>query len=269
MDITHVGNINFLTFSSLSKGNFFNFSTTIQGGYSSGAYSSLNLSLYSGDNPDCVNENRKRIADVIGVPVEDLYIPYQVHEDNILIINETFLGKTSKEKIKLLNGVDALITNQKNICIGVTTADCVPVLIYDPVGNVFATVHAGWRGTVAKIVGKTIDKMVEHFESDPENILIGIGPCISQKYFEVGEEVVEAFLQADFPVDIIGYRNPDSGKMHIDLQQANKCISIQKGVLADNIEIVDSCTYSNPDKFFSARRQTINSGRMITGGILM
>ncbi|MDR0825262.1 MAG: polyphenol oxidase family protein, partial [Prevotella sp.] len=85
---------------------------------------------------------------------------------------------------------------------------------------------------------------------------------------EVGEEVTEAFRQAEFPMRDIGYRNPKSGKMHIDLRQANKLMLERVGVVPQHIEIADLCTYANPERFFSARRQTVYSGRMITGGIL-
>ncbi|MDR2955334.1 MAG: peptidoglycan editing factor PgeF, partial [Prevotella sp.] len=173
------------------------------------------------------------------------------------------------EKVKLLNGIDALVTDQRNICIGVTTADCVPILIFDDVKKVFAAVHAGWKGTVNKITERTIETMVQHFGcDDPQALLIGIGPCISQEKFEVGGEVSEAFRQAGFPMERIAYMNEYTGKMHIDLQEANKIILTDCGIPSTHIEQANLCTYSNPDKFFSARRQGFHSGRMLTGGIL-
>lgn len=261
-------NLDLLTFSSFPGEKIFNFSTTTKGGVSTGNYASFNLSPYSGDDPNCVNKNQESFANITGISVENLYIPYQTHKDQIQIIDEAFMQKTDLEKATLLNGVDAIVTNQKNICIGVTTADCVPVLVYDPVQNIFAAIHAGWKGTVLEIVKKTVAKMVEEFACDPKDILAGIAPCISQEKFEVGEEVVDAFVQAGFPIQRIGYRNPETEKMHIDLQQANLWLLTEGGIPCQNIEIANLCTYSNPDKFFSARRQTIHSGRMLTGGIL-
>ena len=260
---------NLLQFENLNKfKSLTHFSTTVHGGASEGAYVSFNLGFYSGDNPECVYENRIRLASLVDVPLPDLYIPYQTHEDKICVLDESFMTLSDNDKYLSLNGVDTLITNQKNICIGVTTADCVPILVYDPVKHVLAAVHAGWKGTVVKIVQKTVVKMVDVFDCSPQDMHAGIAPCISQKCFEVGEEVVNAFKGAGFPMGEIAYRNSDTGKMHIDLCHANKLLLTEAGVLSHNIQTSDLCTYSDSDLFFSARRQTIHSGRMVTGGVL-
>lgn len=263
-----VRNTNLLTFEQFSENELTHFATTICGGVSEGSYGTFNLSLYSGDDIDAVAQNRERLADALGILEEDILVPYQTHEDKILLVDKAFLEKSDLEKVKLLNGVDALITNQRGICIAVTTADCVPVLLHDPVKNVFAAVHAGWKGTVLRIVEKAIDSIVSTFGCSPSDIKAGIGPCISQPHFEVGEEVVQAFTEAGFPIDKIGVRNQTSGKMHIDLTLANQSSLIDKGVLPGHIETSNLCTFANPDKFFSARRQTIHSGRMLSGGFL-
>lgn len=244
------------------------FSTTVQGGVSEGAYTSFNLGFYSGDNPECVYENRSRLASLINVPLPDLYIPYQTHGDKICVLDSGFMNLSDNDKYLSLNGVDALVTDRKNICIGVTTADCVPVLIYDPAKNVLAAIHAGWKGTVAKIVEKTVAKMADVFGCNPQDMYAGIAPCISQKCFEVGEEVVVAFKEAGFHMNDVAYHNSGTGKMHIDLRQANKILLNEAEIPFQNIETSDLCTYSDSNMFFSARRQTIHSGRMVTGAIL-
>lgn len=263
-----VRSVNLLTFEQFPENELTHFTTTISGGVSEGSYGRFNLSLYSGDDIDAVAENRERLAEALGIHEEDILVPYQTHENKVLLIDEAFLEKSDLDKVKLLNGVDALITNQKKVCIAITTADCVPVLLYDPVKNVFAAVHAGWKGTVLRIVEKVLDTMVATFGSLPSDIKAGIGPCISQPHFEVGEEVVLAFTEADFPMDRIGIRNQTSNKMHINLSLANQYSLIKKGLLPEHIEVSNLCTFANPDKFFSARRQTIHSGRMLTGGFL-
>jgi YfiH family protein len=265
MKLITKNNIKLLQFDLLQQEDLFHFSTTRNGGVSEDAYATFNLGFYAGDNPENVYANREILASAMDIPVHDLFVPYQTHGDKICVIDEEFLNLSDNDKYTLLNGVDALITDRKNISIGVTTADCVPILIYDPQKQVFAAIHAGWKGTVAKIAGKTVETMINLYDCRPENLLVGIAPCISQKYFEVGEEVVDAFREAGFPIDGIAYRNSDSGKMHIDLRLANKLILTDLGVLAHNIEVTDLCTYSDPDRFFSARRQTIRSGRMVTG----
>ena len=268
MEITSIKGIDLLQFNSLPSEKLFTFSTTIQGGVSTGVYSSLNLSPYSMDNPECVTKNQEYIANIIGVSVENLYIPCQIHKDRIVIIDNTFLEKSDVDKSTLLQGVDAAITNQRNICIGIITADCVPLLIYDPVNHILAAVHAGWKGTVSHIAGKVVSAIKARFGCNPSALLTGIGPCISQQYFEVGEEVARAFEEAGFDMDKIAYRNKESEKMHIDLQEANKMTLTASGILPENIESACLCTYSHPELFFSARRQTVISGRMLTGGVL-
>jgi YfiH family protein len=251
------------------KDALFHFTTTIVGGVSGGNYATFNLGLYSGDDTECVKENRHRLANILEIGESHLITPYQVHGDKILIIGSDFLSKPDTEQSSLLHGVDAVITNQKGICIGVGTADCVPVILFDPILKVFAAVHAGWRGTVAKIVEKTIGEMGVVFGCEPANILAGIGPSISQEHFEVGDEVVEAFSNAGFMVGSIGYKNIDTQKVHLDLSFANELLLTRAGILLKNTETANLCTYSNPSLFFSARRQGINSGRMISGGMIL
>lgn len=268
MRLIQQNDINILNFSNLSIKGLDHFSTTISGGTSSDTYWSLNLGQYCGDNSEYVAENRALLAIALNIKPENIYVPYQTHEDSVCVIDQDFVNLSIEEKESHLNGIDAIITNVKNICIAIATADCVPIIIYDPRKEVLAAIHSGWKGTVAKIVQKTINEMTVKFGSIPTDLLVGIAPCISQKYFEVGDEVVELFNKVGFSIDTIGVRNSVSNKMHLDLTQANKELLLESGILTHNIEASGLCTYSDPDQFFSARRQTIRSGRMLTGGIL-
>jgi YfiH family protein len=184
-------------------------------------------------------------------------------------VDEAFLSLSSEDRKQAATGYDALVTNIPGICIGVTTADCVPLIAYDPARKVLATIHAGWRGTIARIVPKTIRVMVTDYGCLPTDILVGIGACISPGKFEVGEEVVDAFLRADIDLTDASFRNPATGKCHIDLQLVNKQLLLSEGILAENIETMPLCTQTRDDLFFSARRQGVKSGRMVTGGVLM
>lgn len=268
MNIINRKGIEFLQFKSFPKENLFHFTTTIKGGVSEDNYATFNLGRYSGDDIEHITENRQRLADMLNIDEENIYVPYQTHGDKILIIDEKLLSQTDLEKSKLLNGIDALITDQKNICIGITTADCVPVLLFDPIKNILAAIHAGWKGTVQYIAAKTAYRMVNDFHCKPEDIVAGIAPSISPEYFEVGDEVFDAFAQAGFDMDEISFRNADTGKYHIDLWEANRVQLVESGILINNIKLSNLCTYRESELFFSARRQTIHSGRMITGGIL-
>lgn len=259
---------NLLQFDQLNKENaLFTFTTTIEGGVSKGNYSSFNLGLFSGDDEQNVLENRIRLIANIGSP--ELYLPYQTHKTKIALVDQSFLSKTYNEKQHLLYGVDAVVTNQKNVCIGVGTADCVPILIYDPQNHVLAAVHAGWRGTVGRLPEKVITLMQSTFGSMAQDLLVGIGPAISQKYFEVGSEVIIAFNDAKFDLEKVAKKNQITHKYHIDLWLSNQLALEEKGVLKENIQQSNLCTFEKTDLFFSARRQTIYSGRMVTGGILL
>ena len=267
--VSHKAYSNLLQFESLNTfDSLLHFSTTIDGGVSTDNYTSFNLGMYSGDDLQDVAENRSRLASMLSIPSENLLFPYQTHGDSVCIIDKEFTSKSKDEQLQLLNGVDALITNQIGVCVGVGTADCVPILIFDPKNKVFAAIHAGWRGTVTKLGPKVVEIMKTKFNSAPSDLLVGIAPSISPDYFEVGDEVVDEFAHAGFLIDDIGYYNFETSKFHIDLWFANELLLSQAGVRFDNIEVAGLCTYYHSDQFFSARRQGIQSGRMITGGVL-
>lgn len=266
---TSIGDILILQFKAFEELNIINFTTTKKGGISQGNYDSLNLGNFSDDNPLFVAENRKRLCQAINIHPSSLYVPKQTHDSKSLIIDELFLSLSKEEQKAKMQGIDALITQQKNIGIAVTTADCVPILIFDKEEKVLAAIHAGWKGTADNIPGKTIKNMIAGFNCNPKNMIAGIAPSISPEIFEVGDEVGEAFQNKGFDLDAISFRNPDTGKLHIDLWKANRISLIDSGIPIQNIETAQICTYSNPELFFSARRQTIHSGRMLTGGVIL
>ncbi len=242
------------------------FCTSRQGGVSVGNYASFNLSPFLGDEATSFAHNKQKLCHYLGVAADKLIIPFQTHGTVIYEIDETFINLKSDEQSKYLNGVDALFTQLSGICIGVTTADCVPILFYDPVKKVIAVAHAGWRGTCARIAEMTLQTLMENYKSKPEDILVVIGPSISPDVYVVGKEVVENFEMAGFDIsEIIIDRN---NVFYLDLWKANQ-LSLEKvGVLKNHIEISGICTFSQQEHFFSARRLGIKSGRMLSGIML-
>lgn len=237
------------------------FSTTRHGGVSQGNYGSLNINSYCGDEPASVAENRRLLSLELPVPnASRLVIPHQVHDSVVQVIDEETLGHQ-----ELIEGVDALITRLPGVCIGVSTADCIPIIIYDPINHCAAAVHAGWRGTVKRIAEKTARQMYSFYRSDYGEMQVMIGPGISLKNFEVGQEVYDEFLQAGFPMERIAAKY---AKWHIDLPLCNRLQLEQLGVRPENIRETGICTYDHTDDFFSARRLGIASGRIYTGVIL-
>ncbi len=242
------------------------FSTTRHGGISTGNYASMNITHYCGDDAEAVKENRRRLASWLGIDEKRIVLPRQTHQTEVRLIDETNYRSTD-----FLEGVDALVTTTPDICIGISTADCIPIIIYDRAQHAAAAIHAGWRGTVARIAQKTIRQMEQWCGSNPESLHAVIGPGISLEAFEVGDEVFDAFRQAGFLMDSLAKRFPASDvkeKWHIDLPECNRQQLTACGIPADNILLSRICTYTNCHTFFSARRLGIHSGRIFTGIML-
>ena len=243
-----------LKFRNLSNYSLINhFVTTRNGGCSSKNYESLNLSFKVGDTTENVNENRLCVSKHLGVLPEHLYFPDQCHTSNVKIIRGSNAIDFSK--------TDAIITNRTGIGIGVLAADCVPVLFFDPVNNVIAAAHAGWRGTVAKITEKVIHAMQINFGSDVSAIQVGIGPAISQKNYEVGEEV-KAEVDKIVPEPGAFFKpSPQKNHYFLDLHALNRKLLLDCRLDANNIEMMELCTFKRTDLFFSARRDGFSTGR--------
>jgi len=240
------------------------FSTTRQGGVSRGNYASFNLSPYVDDVPEHWFSNLEILKKKLNI--NELVFPYQSHGNEVLIVDNEFCQKSPAFKTKALTEIDALITNNSELCIAVTTADCVPVMFYDAVGKVIAVAHAGWRGTYSCITQKTVQSMCENFGSRPNDIHALIGPSISVDVYNVGNEVFEAFKSANFPLDRI-FRNVNE-LLHLDLWEANRWLLEQSGIPEQQIQVAGMCTFTEDDQFFSARKSGIKCGRMMNGMVM-
>ena len=256
------------------------FSTTRHGGVSEGNYASLNINEYCGDSKANTDANRLLLANELGIDANHIIMPHQTHGVESRIIGEEFANLPDGVKKMLLEGVDAVMTNIPGMCIGVSTADCIPVLLYDEEHHAAAAIHAGWRGTQARIVHKAVQEMHMAYQTDPTKLKAVIGPGISLDNFEVGDEVYAAFEQAAFDMSTIAEerikRNPNAEdpakaferKWHINLPLANIQMLTHNGVDEANIINTGICTFDNADNYFSARRLGIESGRIYTGIII-
>lgn len=239
------------------------FSSTRHGGFSEGNYGSFNVNCYCGDDADHIRENREILCRKLHIRPNRLVMPHQVHGVVVKKIDEAFLSLSEEERRESLEGVDALITQEQYTCLGISTADCVPILLYDGASHAIAAVHAGWRGTQQRIVEKTIAEMDRQLGVSATNLVAAIGPSIGVDAFEVGPEVYESFQSAGFGMESISKKI--SGKWHIDLWQANMQSLERVGVAKENIQLSGICTYTHSDDFFSARKLTIHSGRILSG----
>ena len=241
------------------------FSTTRLGGYSEGAYAAFNINPYCGDDGGAVRRNRKALCRLLNITDNRLLMPHQVHRTEIAVIDESFMQLSAVEQLSRLEGVDALMTDLLGVCIGVSTADCIPVLLYDAEHHACCAVHAGWRGTVERIVEKAVRQMSDVYGTRPASLRAQIGPGISLDSFEVGDEVYEAFSRAGFDMTLISRRYQ---KWHIDLPTCNRLQLEASGIPASNINQSSVCTYLQCDTYFSARRLGIHSGRIFTAILL-
>jgi polyphenol oxidase len=213
------------------------------------------LSFSSLPDKEQIRRNRSLLAEAIGVPDTKLFFPSQVHKTRIMHVTH----ETRKED---LMETDALITDEKGICIAVMSADCVPILLFDTKNNVAAAVHSGWRGTVARILEKTLNEMMDIFGTRGEDIVASIGPSVCQESYEVGAEVVLEVTNA-FGKESGLMRHKSDSKAHLDLWKANKIQLVSFGVPEQNIEISELCTVKMNDHFFSARKG--DTGRFAAG----
>lgn len=255
-----------LQFSGLSgECNISHFITTRHGGVSLGNYAAMNPGEFSGDEPDSIRINRKLLSDAIGISPERIFAPFQIHEAEIACLDTHFLSLSPDGQKEEMNGKDALVTDIPGLCIAVSTADCVPVLVYAPDKKVVAAIHAGWRGTVKQIVALTICAMIDRYGCDASLMMAGIAPSISKEAFEVGDEVADAFRATGIDMNRIMERNVQTGKAHIDLWEANRIQLLQAGLQPERIEVSGICTWQHHEDFFSARRLGIKSGRILSG----
>jgi hypothetical protein len=233
------------------------FSTTRQGGCSTGNYAAFNINGYCGDDIVHVAANKVALCSLLGIEYDHLVMPHQIHD--------CVVRRIDGPQQETLEGVDAVMTNVSQLCIGVSTADCIPILLFDPVHRAVSAVHAGWRGTVLRIVEKAVEAMQENYGTEAADLQAVVGPGISLNSFEVGDEVYDQFQAAGFEMEAISRCDE---KWHIDLPECNRLQLVESGVLPSHIQMTNICTFQACDRFFSARRLGIQSGRIFTGILL-
>ena len=186
--------------------------TARSGGVSSGPYATLNLSLSVGDDPGCVLENRRRLAAGFGASPEDFVFARQVHGAAVRVVGVADRGSGASCLDDAVADADALVTTSPGVVLAILTADCVPIVLHDPVAAVLACVHAGWRGTVAGVTTAALAAM-QAFGSRPSDVIAGIGPAIAAARYQVGADVHQAVTQAFGPAAAAFIRpdaNPDA-----------------------------------------------------------
>ncbi|MDO4474684.1 MAG: peptidoglycan editing factor PgeF [Eubacteriales bacterium] len=231
------------------------FSTRL-GGVSKGHCASMNISTNRGDDPEAVRENKRRIANAIGVDVEKMVFTNQTHTTNVAVVTEENFGE-------VLGETDGMITSSPGLCLVTFYADCVPLYFVDPVRKVVGLSHSGWRGTVNKMANVTIKKMEETFGCDPQDMITAVGPSICQDCYEVSDDVIEQFKNAydENDWDSLFYKK-ENGKYQLNLWRANEINFLESGIRPKNIAVTNVCTCCNPDVLFSHRITGFNRGNL-------
>ncbi len=213
--------------------------TARSGGVSTGPYATLNLSLSVGDDPVNVLENRRRLAAALGARLGDLVFARQVHGTGVRIVGEADRGSGAFSLGNAIPDTDALVTGSAGVVLVILTADCVPIVLHDPVAGVLACVHAGWRGTVAGVCAAALAAM-ESLGSRPSRVIAGVGPAVAPARYQVGADVYRAVAGAFGPA-ATAFIRPDCApdRWLLDLWAANRFTLLEAGVPADQIHVTD------------------------------
>ncbi|WP_127448744.1 peptidoglycan editing factor PgeF [Veillonella sp. 3310] len=246
------------------------------GGVSEGSFDSFNMGLHVGDTPEAVAENRKRLAQVLGMDPNHLTCGEQVHGVGVTRVTEELVGRGAFSWDDSIPDSDAIHTNLMNVPLLLLVADCVPVLIYDAVHHAVAVVHAGWRGAIAHIVERTMDSMRNAYGTLPSDCYLFIGPSIGGESFEVSEEIAEQFRQdmralglsqVDQVVRYIQRDGQITATPHVDLKGYIAACVVQKGIPLEQVSVSSTDTMTT-DGCYSYRRDQGCTGRMAMFAVL-
>ena len=242
----------------LEDAGFINGFSTRLGGVSPFPANDLNLAGFDEDTSENIYENRRWFLNVFGGDLT-LATVWQVHGDGVKFVETVEDAANSEEKF------DALVSKLPEVLVGVKTADCVPLLLGDPVNKAFGAIHAGWRGTVQSIAAKAIEKMVAAFGTSPADLICAIGPAATCRSYEIGQDVIDEF-RAKFSTGGKYFTPTRNGHALVDLHLANKDQLLGAGISESNIFTAPFCTMERTDLFFSYRVEKKLNGK--TGRLL-
>lgn len=245
MITNRIGKLEFLTAETISVPHCF---STRYGGVSEGCLASLNLGIHRGDKPENVLDNYKILGAAVGFAPEELVFTRQTHTDTVRRVTRENAGEGLFRDVE--PECDALITNEPGLALAVFTADCTPILLHDPVTGAVGAVHAGWRGTVADIAGKTVRAMRDAYGCKPGDLRAAIGPNIGPCCFETDRDVPEAVL-AVLGGDGRRFIRQAGVKFHVDLKGVNRELLRRAGVT--RVDVSGACTACEPERYWSHR----------------
>ena len=224
--------------------------STRHGGVSAGHLASLNLGIHRGDLRENVLENYRILGEAVGFRPEQTVFTHQRHTDVVVRVGakDRMHGLYSE----VTEARDGLITNEPGVALTIFSADCTPILLYDPVRRAVGAAHAGWRGTALQIAARAVEAMAREFGTDPADLRAAVGPCIGPCCFETDRDVPDAMLASYGAAAAEAIRSGGNGKYYVNLKALNRLCLEQAGV--QRIDVCDDCTACQPDRFWSHRR---------------
>jgi polyphenol oxidase len=237
------------------------FVTARGGGTSVGAYASLNLSFSVGDDQEAVLENRRRVAAAIGADLGEFVFSRQVHGAGVRVVTADDRGVGALAVDQSVPEADALVTADPSVVLAILAADCVPIVLYDPVAHVLGCVHSGWRGTVARVSQAAVAAM-RRLGARPENVIASVGPAISPERYQVGADVADA-VERSLGASAAEVIRPDgTGKWLLDLWAANRVVLLEAGLADEHINVAAIPTGSAGNNLFFSDREVRPCGRL-------
>jgi YfiH family protein len=230
--------------------------STRRGEAAGAGVSSLNLGYSKWDSPERVTRNRQRFLSALSLEETCLATLHQVHSNRVHIIGD-LAGEWNQPE------GDALVTRLPGITLAVQTADCLPILIADPVKKVIAAVHSGWRGALSRVLSETVREMRNAFDTHPADLLVAVGPGIQACCFQVGPEVAQLFSEKYQDRSLIVPMPEIPDKYLVNMERSSEIQCIEAGIDPDNCYSLGACTRCNTDEFFSYRAEGARTGRMM------
>lgn len=233
--------------------------TTRNGGVSQEAFSSFNLGLHVNDKEHDVIANREKLASMLRFSLDSWIAGEQTHGINVKVVGKEHKGSGARTTASACRDIDGLVTKENGILLTAFYADCIPLYFFDPKEEIVGVAHAGWKGTVGEIAKEVISTF-QKLGSNLEDILVTIGPGISQTYYEVDQRIVD-FIDIEMQKQVLIER--ENQRYLLDLKALNREILLKCGILRHNIDITNFCTYRDESLFFSHRRDKGKTGRML------
>ena len=256
------GDLTLFSFDSLSHyGCLIQAVSTRVGGVSEGIFHSLNLGFHVDDRYDAVLTNRQRFCRSLSLPIESIVAGQQVHGTEVVVVDGSHRGKGAQSWADTIPKTDAMVTNSPDIALMVLVADCAAILLYDPEKEAIGIAHGSWRGAIGGIVSHTVQKMIDSFGCQPEDIQVGISPSIGPCCYKVGEDVLSA-LRTSFP-DQWGQFivHQTDGSVHLNLWELLRQQLVESSIPKKKVETTGICTACNMNLFYSHRGEMGKTGR--------